>query len=287
MGGKSMRLSYLLPAILLVSSCSTMKNPESFEEKMHRYQATKYSDNKVPQIDFPNAKDYLSGRAPASIPSKKIDKKSLSLSNKRLYFLTLHSQYSVLNELSGSKGANLNVCPSFHTSLLQQKHTLKSQSPKNAINFEKVNYASNTNNFAELHLPITRNSLTPKVMDVISEEGNLVVQTALEIHLSKTYSELQELCEFGNSDNYYTFENLYTLVQMGKLTNNETKYEALMKTTLFTNNVLIKSLKKHGHGGRQPASYKVDTDKSLMNEIYQRLQSPINDDQIEKLLSSK
>ena len=264
----------IITLLFFIYSCSNnMRKPESFSDKMQRYHANQYSDNKVPQLEFPKHTFQKQSRKPASIKPQK--KKNLNISNKRLYFLTLHSQYTSLNELSGSIAPQVTICPNFHSSLTQVKKAQWKNQSKKAIDLSKVNYKNKKGYIPELDLPITRNSKKPTVKDVIEKEGSEIVSKAIQLHLTKTYSELQELCEFGNSDNYYTFENLYTLIQMGKVSGDQEKLSALLKTTLFTNEIIIESLKKHQlKRNRAPASK--SHDNALIKEMFLRFKSPIS-----------
>ena len=275
-----MRFPITLSLVLFLSSCSSgLKQSESIADKMARYKAAQYSDNKVPQINLPTT-SLSGGRAPASFKPAH-NKKPLSLSNKRLYFLTLHSQYQTLNKMLGSSSPEIAICPSFHTSLVKQKGEAKGLKV-NEVEVSKLNF--NDQGFhPELDLPITRGSVKPTVKDIMSDEGKVAVKNALQLHVEKTHSELQELCEFGNSDNYYTFENLYTLIKKKKVTGRSDKLSSLMKTTLFTNHLILKSLQQKQSMGRSPASHKSSYEKVLLNELFRRLESPVSTKDLNKL----
>jgi hypothetical protein len=104
----------------------------------------------------------------------------------------------------------------------------------------------------ELYLPVSKEGTTPRVIDVINsmKDGATdsaiteVMQNAINIHLSKTYTELRELCDFGSSNNYYIYENLTTHVKNNKFSATTDNMNILLKTTIFSNRALLTSLSK-------------------------------------------
>ncbi len=272
-----------------VFGCSTYRHPESIDAKMARFMPRDTNPNKVPAL--PIASDLKAAgpsRGIASVDEDAADavnidnSEELKLSHKRLYFMGLYQQYRTLGTfVSEEEVPEVQHCPSFHTTLLNGKMGYRNHN-KQALNFEKryssISSASEEKQayYPELYLPMDPESTLPTLGDVIkSDEGldkNVAFQQALKVHLTKTYKELEELCETGSSSNYYNFQNLGRHIK-----SNRTSYQqgpaalqTLYKTTIFTNMALIESLEARSKTGssrmRGPAS--VSTSKKWEN-IYQ------------------
>ena len=103
----------------------------------------------------------------------------------------------------------------------------------------------------ELYLPMTKEANLPRVVDMIKSRPNISESEvnefflqAINIHLTKTYYEISELCEYGSSDNYFIYENLITHIKNSNFTANTQNMSILLKTTVFSNLALINSLQK-------------------------------------------
>lgn len=250
---------------VVLASCA---GPESYYEKMSRYSPQPaIGKNMVPAIDSQGFKfKAQSTRAPASAAGVtsvgQIPNDEQSLSNKKLYFLTLVGQYDSMKKYAQDFDApTVNICPQFHTSLLEHK-SRKPSSTLGAISYKdhkKFIYDASKFNDAhyvamrpELALPLAKDEVTPKVVDIFrSKNGkmtddkmNEVIHEALDIHLAKTYSEIRELCEFGVSNNYYIYENLITHIKNSDFLPAEKNMNTLLKTTIFSNIALVTSLDK-------------------------------------------
>ena len=264
-------------SLALLTSCgSNYKRPESIEDKMARYKTHQTNQNIVPEIPLisENMNIQVASRGPASVRGN-WDNVEVPASNKKLYFLTLFEQYQSLKKYSGEqKAPELNHCPSFHTAWLDYKDAYASPTPKIKTSYENryKNYSEQTVAFyPELALPLSSDSPTPRVVDLIkSEKSNVneMVNKGISIHLQKTYSELKELCNTGFSENYYTYENLTTHIQRkGRSFGPGGKsMGVLLKTTLFSNMALINSLGESR--GRGPASAgQSQYDKKVMKKL--------------------
>lgn len=250
---------------VVLASCA---GPESYQEKMSRLTPKPSpGKNMVPQMESASFQfKSKSGRNPASESAgtsvEKTPSEEQALSNKKLYFLTLFGQYESMKKYAHEFDApSVNICPHFHTSLLEHK-SRKASGTMGAISykdnkkfvydskrFQDADYVSNR---PELSLPLASDEITPKVVDIFRSEGakisdakmDEVVHKALDIHLSKTYSEIRELCEYGVSDNYYVYENLITHIKNSDFRPADKNMDTLLKTTLFSNIALVTSLDK-------------------------------------------
>lgn len=282
-------------AISLLASCA---GPESYQQKMARYTPKAIGKNQVPKIEAPDFRfktakvDSPSGRTPASapeVPSAAEDLKE-NPSNKKLYFLTLYSEYETLKSYAQEfVGPTVNICPNFHTSLLRHQDkfvgSITPSAPKSSKfvydskKFKDETYVASR---PELLLPLSKDEVSPKVIDVIKSDNSMnefaineLVHKALDIHLAKTYSEIRELCEYGVSDNYYIYENLITHIKNNKFEADNKNLNTLLKTTVFSNIALMTSLEGHTKTtvqGRSIASVGVDSKKSsYTTEVMARL----------------
>lgn len=258
------KYSAILSLTVVLASCA---GPESYQEKMARYTPKNATPNQVPEIaspdfKFASSKTSSATRGPASAPVEpgmKNEPKEATTTNKKLYFLSLYSQFEELKNFSSDfDGPTVNICPNFHTSLLRHNES-KTNKPY-AQSIKKFTYDSTKLNndmyvasFPELLLPISKDELTPKVIDVIRNKNeninefaiNELVHKAIDIHLAKTYSEISQLCEYGVSDNYYIYENLITHIKNNKFEADTKNMNILLKTTIFSNFALMTSLDKH------------------------------------------
>lgn len=287
---------------IIISSCA---GPESYQQKMARYEPKGISKNQVPEIKITNFKfkseDNSStrkiSRAPASTLSdnqvqtqNQNSKEVTSSTNKKLYFLALYSEYETLKNYSHNFSVpEISICPNFHTGLLRYNDKMiyktKSHLPLNKkFTYDEKKYHDETYvaTRPELLLPLSKEETTPKVIDVIkSYKGSInemtvneLVHKAIDIHLSKTYSEIKELCEHGASDNYYIYENLITHIKNNNFEADDKNMNILLKTTIFANIALMTSLEKN-YGtkiqGRSIASVEEEKKMTYTSEVIARL----------------
>lgn len=265
---KSIKISPIMFATLSATLLASCAGPESYQQKMARYTPKTIGKNQVPEIktaDFKFAQMPTApkGRTPASAPvtpNANETEKEGTPTNKKLYFLTLFSEYETLKKYSSEfSGPSVSICPNFHTSLLRHYEKMDNsksvnyQTKKFSYDSTKYNDVAYVESRPELLLPLSKDDVTPKVIDVIKSSKdpmtdfavNELVHKALDIHLAKTYSEIRELCEYGVSDNYFVYENLITHIKNHKFEADATNMNILLKTTLFSNMALTTSLEKH------------------------------------------
>lgn len=259
-----------LASLLALGACGHYAPPETFEAKMARYQVKQGSDSTIPQIE-PVGFRTQNSRAPASVSSE--TNEEVGFSNKKLYFITLYRQYNQMAMFSSFEPRKINQCPSFHSALVDHSEKPVAQT-KWTPNYDtsKLSDDSYTRYHPELYLPVSQNSATPRVIDVMKNNSDpSFVQTAVNNHVDKMYAELAELCEYGSSDNYYAFENLHTEIKKRNVASPGTNgMRILLKTTLFSNKAVIESLKRYSKpAGRAPASAVKAMD--FDNEVMKRL----------------
>lgn len=241
----------IISLILCTYSCSTYRPPEEFEAKMNRFSAFNEEQNIVPDL-YTQPLLLQDGRAPASINPQNY--KPLDYSNKILYFLGLHGQYQSMRTYASASTPIIKICPHFHSTLIgdkKKKNVVEFISPK-GTDVKKISklYRNAKNNpglFPELHLPMEKNNIKNTIFSNIKndqkiEEIPYQIQTAINLHLEKTYGELQELCSTGTSSNYFIFENLTRFQKTKKLKKNEDTLKALFKTTVVSNMAILSSL---------------------------------------------
>lgn len=300
--GANMKIQKFLPTILHCASAalflSACAGPESYQQKMERYTPKAISKNQVPEIKtveikFARTQNESKGRLPASvkpIPQSNELEMEGNPTNKKLYFLTLFSQYESLKKYSGEFiGPSVSICPNFHTSLV--RHNEKNGVPLNAsspvikkFSYEAQKYSSDTYvaGHPELLLPLSKDETTPKVIDVLRSSKdtisdfnvNEMVHKALDIHLAKTYAEIRELCEYGVSDNYYIYENLITHIKNNKFEADTKNMNTLLKTTLFSNMAIMASIDQSSFAkntGRSLASVSENSKAPYAHEVMSRL----------------
>lgn len=286
---KKRELTLITTLTFGIFGCSSYRQPESIEAKMARFMPRDVNPNKVPPLAIPrDMKTQRRSRGIASVKSENEEEYSqdetqmneMGLSQKRLYFMGLYQQYRTLGRyVSKEHVPEIDHCPSFHTTLLNGKTGYRDNA-KAKLDFEQ-RYSSMANSqkkayFPELSLPMEPSSTTPTLGQILTQDKkidkNVAFQQALKVHLTKTYKELEELCDTGSSSNYYNFANLEAYIKR-----NQDKYQqspqalrTLYKTTIFSNMALIESLENPVAADRKstraPAS--VSTAKKWDN-VYQ------------------
>ncbi len=253
-----MKKTLLTISILTLASCSTYSLKE---DRMNRFNPKAIRPNQVPNVKVSEFQFKPASRSIASVPSFKEqaeDHIENGPSNKKLYFLTLLDQYETMKKFTEEFTApEVNICPHFHTSILDRKTAKKSGSDfksKLALKYDrtKLDSAEYLTKHPELSLPLVNDGTAPMVVDALRKYGPLeqnsrvkeVVNEALKIHLAKTYTELQQLCEFGSSDNYYIYENLISHIKSNNFKAKTENLNTLLKTTLFSNMAIEASLEK-------------------------------------------
>jgi len=242
---------------------------------MSRFRPNKTTNN-IPSIPVVNAA-VSKARKPAS---KENYSTQYNYSNKRLYFLTLFDQYSTIGQFTKNKPPILKSCPHFHSSMVDHKEKFNSTNIYKQINNSyldniSLNSSESIAKYPILALPVTEENNHPQAIDLMKdsrlESRSKILSKAINIHLVKTYQELTELCEYGTSDNYYSYINLMNSIKVNPFPATDENMAVLLKTSLISNYALQESLKKISinKNNRSPAS-SVNSPK-YEQEIFNRM----------------
>ena len=254
--------------MLGIFSCAyNYKKTESFAQKMHRYQA-KTHVHFVPKLKISLEKfkkhekrTSAQSRRPASAQDKQKIPRRIVNSNKKLYFLSLLKQYDFFRRYAMKPTPEIKVCPHFHSAILYHRQMEVALFPFSQNVWERIEVSGPL-----LSLPLKRDARNPTIRELSSKQlkkyggTQEALKKALAIHGEKIYSELSELCEYGSSDNYYAYENLMGHIKKRSrgFSPSPKNFQALIRTTLFSNQVLLKRLTKRDlkRQRRGPASVK-------------------------------
>lgn len=278
-------ISTITLTAILASSCATGEN---YQSKMDRYSPRTAEKNIVPDI---NAKYFSFKEAKTRAPAQESklngsqSEGEISFTNKKLYFLTMLDQYETLKSLVPNTNApSISLCPNFHTGLLNhnEKFGKKSTAGQFQYNYSmsEIGKDEYVDQHPELYLPLTKESKTPRIVDIArnkkelsKEELSSMVTEAVNIHLSKTYYELNELCEYGTSDNYYIYENMITHTKTNSFKPSNANLNVLLKTTVFSNLALINSISRQvpKTSGRSIASVKPTSENTYSQELFGKM----------------
>ncbi len=294
---KTLNFSSLLCFSLVLGACSSYRAPESIESKMARYESKEKLENNI-QIEAIQYK--YRGRSIASTPDDQMKERYYSkLSHRSVYFLTLHNQYRELASFLPQEVSQVEICPAFHTALVDTPPT--SFTHKN-INYQKLALAphalENAALYPELSLSVNDGVQFNSLQNILTQEpykksqfGEILL-SAVELHLSQIRQELETLCQSGQSANYHIYENLLTYYgeKISAQKDSETM-KMLLKTNLFVNTALINSLQQYQkQGGRSIASdeYSIeDTGVVLHKESLRRLGAEWTEDYFKTIYTKR
>ncbi|TDJ08832.1 MAG: hypothetical protein E2O68_01365 [Deltaproteobacteria bacterium] len=285
-----MGLKLLILLTLISCSSRNYRRPESFRQTMGRTDATHIDRNLVPRSVARSMNYRAMSRKPASVGDIK---KMVNYSNQTLYFLTLASQFRQMRAFTHNPVPEVKHCPKFHTVFLNLKESTPLDAKVGGLKIKISDLKDLKNetylaNHPEVYLPLSDDDLKPSVADEIRKQGiekaTELVRKAMFIHEKKMLSELLELCDRGISDNYFAYRNLitYTLNFDRKFDPSKKNMEILLKTTLFYNMLLIKSLNAQSIApGRHPAS--IQKENHLNEHVLYRLKVDWADDYFKEI----
>lgn len=216
---------------LTLLSCST---GETFDQKTKRYSAR--GTDKETQILVLKPSEYapLQLRKIASQESEN----HLFPQVKNSYFATLYIQTIELEELLNPthKISQLNTCPQFHTSLLKLKKSVGLKASVSQLNLDHVNH----------DLAIIKAIYSFKEQSPVSKDhykNNLTLSGKLNEYYLEQIKEINEMCENGNSNQYYKFENLLSHIRSNGFEPSTKNINILEKSNLYQNDLIINVLK--------------------------------------------
>ncbi len=251
---QTVKLLIILAIFSSFITCSSgLKQSESIAQKMERFAPKKDSENPVPTYKLVESKNLFAksrSRGPASVTKNNIRyKENTNYSNKRLYFITLLSQYDELRKFTADPKEKIISCPHFHNTFLTYNKTNKTNNKSAIFTLKQptLNKAlKNISMYPELMLPVNNQIKDHTVYKQIKDGKNpdAVITKAINYHIQKTKNELTSLCEMGKSNNYYTFENLVRhITNSGQMYGSNQSLYTILKTPIFNNLLLLKSLK--------------------------------------------
>jgi hypothetical protein len=194
-----------------------------------------------PQFYLKKFKPNKQSRSIASVADEVI------VSNKRAYFLSLWKQYQSFQKVTNVSDG-IQSCPQFHNDLIVHKKSLiNSTNMKKSFNFSDVIVNSvNITSYPVLSLPYKRTDVYQYLSKKNAwEKSDEIVKTALIDHQNKMKQEIELMCEYGESRDYYVYENMISYYK-----SNEAfiySYESLpavMKIPVVSNMFLLDSLAK-------------------------------------------
>lgn len=173
------------------------------------------------------------------------------LSGKQVYFLSLYTQYLKMKNLLGKTGAEKFICPRFHNEILDYKSDLKILL-SSVSQFKRKNYSSVINSpkelpfYPELSMPLSKGNkynVYEYTKNMNTEMVQYFVRIAFEEHFLKNKNEIEELCEYGYSDNYYSYLNLINYFKSHpEFSSKIGSLKAVLKVPIFANAHLLNSL---------------------------------------------
>ena len=244
--------------MFILMGCTSYRKLESVERKMARFEPKRSKNIHVPTVGVIEAK--RRSRAPASSPKAEESQESLKYSSKKLYFLALYRQYGEFARYIGSRSLpDIAVCPAFHSSLLDYRSADRRGGRlvyRPDFDRAKLADAGYRSLYPELSLVLgDGRSVADRIAAGAVGDGASLVEEAVFVHAGNIYGELDQLCEHGNSEHYYIYQNIASQKQ-------DWTPEVLFKTLPFANMLILKSLgaSSRPHSGRVPASVGSDPD---------------------------
>ena len=271
-----------LLALFYLFACAT----PLWEDQLRNASRNESPINAVPQFTLLNDISWQARQVASKTPKKHSKQKRHS--NKSIYFQTLFKQFQKFKAFHPGLTKSIRYCPSFHSTFLALK---ESSSPSEAtgeqgtaaltINRLKLQELISLKKerevlalFPEMALPTAhgdlRNDSPTTVYHALQKQSGKdfkdTLYRGLQIHTEKTYRELQQLCNFGHGKNYFIFENMVTYTQKNPhFKNGPQALLSLLKTTVFANYTLLRSLQLHqGPADMAPPS---ETEQEMLSRL--------------------
>lgn len=258
-----MKNALIICSLFVLSSCGSYQydgtygqdyHPESIESKIQRFEGKSQFTNKMPKLEIGETLFPTNNRVPASLGSKPRTKEQEKivdrLSSSRIYFMAFYDQYKKLNSYVGNTQPFINSCPYFHSDMVKTK-SYESRYPAKQWSKTyppKQEVVDDLKNYPEFYLHLENSNVWAK-WNESNESPDSFVQAGLINYLAGSLQELQELCEFGNSNNSYLYRNLISHVKSHPSEQKSQKALGyLLKSPIVMNWALIESLKEKSQG---------------------------------------
>jgi hypothetical protein len=235
-------LALLLNLSLLLLSCATHKMVNVSGIKRVEIQQQTYQK---PQFYL---KNYTPNTASRDIASEDSQNEFISLSVKKLYFLTLWQQQNVFNKILGTT-KRANSCPQFHNDLIKFQDKLKSA--KHAYSKEQNILSVKNSPDHIIFYPVL--SLPYKGVDLYSylsqsqnwDNSKKHMLEALSVYAHDNELEIENLCSKGVTDGLYIYQNLTTYYSNDqKFVRSNTALPSILKVKPVSNMLILNSFLK-------------------------------------------
>jgi hypothetical protein len=230
------RITHILQFVLILGCSSVTEISTSDYERIDKQKVASGMPNYY-LMDFKFKKE--ASRAPAAI--RKDEPTAVGeLKNRKLYFMTLYSQYLWMGKVLDKKD-DLKYCPQFHHEKVVFNSSigqLKSRYSDLQLKDQKIESFDQKDLpfFPEMALVVKEDKIKQRNLDAQLRSG-------LERHFEVNEKELKILCERGRSDNFYVFSNLNDHFQKNpNFHYSKEAFKALLKTPIFSNILLFHSM---------------------------------------------
>ena len=230
-----MKRILLSTCILGLVSCGTYQISDIKGVERVKITQAKYVK---PQFYIKKYKPTKNSRKIASVDGRKF-------SNKRAYFLSLWKQYQEFEVITAEK-APINSCPQFHDDLITHGKDLKSSGviSKNLDFKDVILNSQNIYSYPVLSLPY-KDTDTYQYLSMKNKwgESKEIVSSALKNHKKTMKKEIETMCEYGESQDYYIYENMISYYKNNdKFIYSYDSLPAVLKIPVISNIFLLQSL---------------------------------------------
>lgn len=180
-------MKWMILSLLFCLSCT------SVQEK-------KVTWSGMPKLKFQNHQAFLRTRTIASFNSELAKEP-----NRNIYFFALYNQFKDFKILAADSSLVLGSCPQFHHQILDDAYVTQA---RKSFGLKRQKAAFNPG-LAKIYYPEL--NLKTNTVDVLAESDKASFsrnfKKAMKSHAKTLLNELAEMCNYGNSDQFYVFEN--------------------------------------------------------------------------------
>jgi hypothetical protein len=131
-----------------------------------------------------------------------IEKEETKIAEERLYFLSLYAQLKTMQKISYNSDHHVRSCPAFHTDFIENQN----QESTHLSNAAKISKPS-----------VNDASLYPFISLMKTNKQNIHnIMSSFELVKIKTFNEINELCERGQTDQMFVYLNLQDHLHQNK-----------------------------------------------------------------------